>query len=40
MCLDGNTDDDIVAMVTELCTSYHDVCYSSEVVMVTTVLLL
>lgn len=40
MCLDGNNDDEIVAMVTELCTLRHDVCYFSEVAMVTTMLLL
>ena len=36
-CLDGNTNDDVIAMVTELHTSHHDVCYATEVAMVTTI---
>jgi len=39
-CLDGDNDDDIVAMVAELCTLHHDVCYSTEVTMVTSVVVI
>lgn len=39
-CLDGDSDDNIVAMVTDLCTIHHDVCYSTEVTIVTSVVIL